>query len=555
MSNLNQKLIFCLLLLVLNIATVSAQDLLPTGDISHTSIDFPFTPVISTQIENVDEPTYYQVEFNSQEVLDTYYYDSISTTPPDYETQMRYFWTFGDGHISYESNPVHQYVAGGSYEVTLQATPIYTPKPPPPLMKIEVDVPEGVNGVLDVSSSLDFLSPAEIPDRLFLKAEMLRSFRSNFESSMIITYKSDQFGITNDAIQIYYNSEKVDAVAVYSFQGETLTSVDDIESSWNLGEELNLADKMLTIPFTNLEQNETRRILVQFVSNNSLVTFDPSINFGLNFQNEVMEEIALIETSLRKSWDPNAKEAFVNFISPDDIPSTIKYRIFMENIGSAPADMITVLDRVHPVLNIDEYASHAIVNSKDDEVTWTYEPNIEDHNVNYFSSNIDLPGQTPETNIEDSKFWFDVEYELDNPTLEERITISNGHCRNGVYRFGEFAKITFDYNPAINTNTPYIEAGCPKEEISHCIEIKDIFPNPVFNVAQLTYKLEASLQKPLDVFALSKFGKMIPIASNLSAQKGTHTYNLDFSHLKADVYRLILRNKHCSAKVEGFVKK
>ena len=551
MSNLNQKTILCLLLFAFHFANVSSQGVLPTGDILHESIDFPLSPVINILEESEDELDYYQVEFSSENVLDTYY-ESISTTPPDYTTEMRYFWTFGDGHTSYESDPVHQYVVGGIYEVTFQATPIYTPKPPPPLMKINFNVPTYLDGVLDVSSSAGTLP--WVSNRLFLKAEMLRNFRSNFESSMIITYKSELVGSTNDAIQVYYNSQKVDAVAMYSFQGETVSSVGDIITSSLLGEELNSADKMLTIPFYDLAEDETRRILIQFVSNNSSETFDPSIYFGVNFENENFSEVPLIQTSLRRSWDPNAKEVFEEYISADDIPNTIKYRIYMENIGTESTYMIGVLDRVHPVLNIDP-AVNAMVDSKY-EVGWNYEPILVDHNVNYFAPDFNLPGQSPELNIEDSKYWFDVVYEIDNPSLQEKILISNGYCRNGVYKFGRNAKITFDDNdPSINTNTPLVEIGCHREDLDQCIEIKKIYPNPTYNTATLAYKIETTLREPLDIFALSQLGNMIPIASNLSAQKGVHTYNLDFSNLKPDIYHLIIKNRDCSARLEGFIKK
>jgi len=555
MPNFNQKLIFGLLLFVLPFAHITAQDALPTGDILHEPIDFPISPVVNTQIENMDELNYFQVEFNSTDVLD-FYYASIETTPPDYETQMRYFWTFGDGHVSYESNPVHHYAGIGTYEVTFQATPIYSPKPPPPLMKVNIATGGPLNGVLDVSSSA-----GELPwtaGRLSLKAEMLRNFRANFESSMIITYKND--GVepdidVNDFIQVYYDSEKVDAVAIYSFQNETVSAIGEVSTSSILDTELITDDhNMLTIPFFDLQPGETRRILVQFVSNNSSVTFDPEIYFGVNFGIEYLPEVPILQSSLRKSWDPNAKEAFEDYISPSDIPNSIMYRIFMENVGAGATSNINVLDRVHSVLNIDPDV-HAIVRSKDDEIHWNYEPNLEDSNVNYFAPDLNLLGQTPESNIEDSKFWFDVVYQLDNSRLQDEILIGNGNCRNGIYSFGRNAQITFDDNDPINTNTPIIDVGCLEENTGHCLAIERIFPNPVNSTATIVYELDESLRRPLDAFAVSKLGEMTLIASNLSAERGEHRYSLDFTGLRPDVYQVILRNQYCSANVEGIIKK
>jgi len=47
---------------------------------------------------------------------------TFTNTSSDIETpaQLRYTWSFGDGQTSTETNPVHAYATGGSYEVTLE---------------------------------------------------------------------------------------------------------------------------------------------------------------------------------------------------------------------------------------------------------------------------------------------------------------------------------------------------------------------------------------------------------------------------------------------------
>jgi len=51
-----------------------------------------------------------------------------------------YLWEFGDGHFSFEEEPVHQYVKKGSYEVRLHLTPFYATNDPVSL-KARIEAP------------------------------------------------------------------------------------------------------------------------------------------------------------------------------------------------------------------------------------------------------------------------------------------------------------------------------------------------------------------------------------------------------------------------------
>jgi len=559
MNNFKIKFGLAAIFILAIFANVLAQPL-PTGigTAPHDVVDYSQGFVDAEQlVTNLDNETVYEVQFNATAELNSFY-SSIGETAPDLTQNMRYFWSFGDGNVSYEANPTHEFAATGSYSVSLHATPIYSPKPPPPAMRIVIDTPNGLTGTPNVNSGgTGFLTNG--PYGLAIRTEMLRNFRPTFESPMIITYKNNTASSIDDDIQVYYNSTKVDIVEVYAYQGETAYAVGNVDSDSELSPNLNTpSHNMLSISFTNLLPGETRRVLVHMVSNNASTTFDPSIYLGANFDVKHLSEVPDIRSSLRRSWDPNAKEVFEDYIAPPDFPNSIKYRIYMENVGSMETWQIGVLDRVHHVLDIpdqDAMVAHKYY------VNWSYEPNAMGHNVTYTSSDFSLAGQTPNSNIEDSKYWFDVVYPLNVPLLEQEIFGEESDCKAGHYSFGKNAKITFDAieDGAINTNTPYTQVVCPEDggghEVEYCAEIIKLYPNPISEYSQVSYEVTESMEYLFDAYAVNMYGKHILLASELSAEEGVHEYEINFSNLQKGIYRFVLKNKICTSNLEGFVKK
>jgi len=94
-------------------------------------------------VSNVEPSAHFTFSPLNPTAGDTIHFTDLSNDPDGYI--VNYTWDFGDGNMSYEQSPSHQYADDGTYNVTLENHPPYAPSNPSPYDG-EVDVK--VNPVL-----------------------------------------------------------------------------------------------------------------------------------------------------------------------------------------------------------------------------------------------------------------------------------------------------------------------------------------------------------------------------------------------------------------------
>ena len=85
---------------------------IPNGIDTSTAI-FLQTIASNTVLDSLSVWNIFNADFNSMIIGDSVIFDNISS---NYEN---FFWDFGDGNSSTDHSPVHTYLSGGSYDVTL----------------------------------------------------------------------------------------------------------------------------------------------------------------------------------------------------------------------------------------------------------------------------------------------------------------------------------------------------------------------------------------------------------------------------------------------------
>ena len=88
---------------------------MPNG-IGHATAIFLQTIASNTVLDSLSIWNIFNADFNSMIIGDSVIFDNISS---NYENV---FWDFGDGSSSTDYSPVHTYLSGGSYDVTLVAS-------------------------------------------------------------------------------------------------------------------------------------------------------------------------------------------------------------------------------------------------------------------------------------------------------------------------------------------------------------------------------------------------------------------------------------------------
>ena len=88
------------------------SDYIPNGIDTSTAI-FLQTIASNTVLDSLSVWNIFNADFNSMIIGDSVIFDNISS---NYEN---FFWDFGDGNSSTDYSPVHTYLSGGSYDVTL----------------------------------------------------------------------------------------------------------------------------------------------------------------------------------------------------------------------------------------------------------------------------------------------------------------------------------------------------------------------------------------------------------------------------------------------------
>ena len=100
------------------------------------------------------------------------------------EAFYSYFWSFGDGHYSFEANPSHIYSKNDLVDVMMIATPRYSTTLPPPA----IFSPEVVKG-----GNPNYTDPSPI-------LSLDREPRPEFTSLAIVNYKNTSNNYLSDAV-------------------------------------------------------------------------------------------------------------------------------------------------------------------------------------------------------------------------------------------------------------------------------------------------------------------------------------------------------------------
>ena len=268
--------------------------------------------------------------------------------------------------------------------------------------------------------SQDFcISPNGVHQNLSISVIPITSARPGFESEYKIVYSNNGNTTTSGDITFTYDEDFMDFMS----SSENPTP----------------SPGLLSWTYSNLQPFETRNIFVTMALNTPTDSFPLNDGDLLTFeavidpvdsdetpQNNAME---LIQTVIN-SYDPNDKTCLEGeFLDPEDIGKYIHYRIRFENVGTAEAVNINVVDDINP-----SYFDISTLTPID--ASHNFVMRISENNrVEFFFENINLPFDDANN---DGYIIFKIKT-LNSLTLGD--TIEN------------FASIYFDFNYPIITNT------------------------------------------------------------------------------------------------------
>lgn len=229
---------------------------------------------------------------------------------------------------------------------------------------------------------------------------------------------------------------------------------------------------VITWNFANLQPFETRSITATLKMNsptqvpplvaNDILVFTSQITGGLD-ETPSNNQFNLSQTAVN-SYDPNDKTCLEgNTITQTQVGDYVHYLIRFENTGTAIAQNIVVKDEID--LSKFDITSVQPINGSHSFIT-----KVSGNTIEFIFENIQLP-YTNSSN--DGYIMFKI---------KTKSTLSVGDS------FSNFAKIYFDYNfPIItNTYTTTILGGVLSTlETSHDNDLITIFPNPVTDILKI----------------------------------------------------------------------
>jgi len=473
---------------------------------------------------------------------------SSSATPAP---MYKYLWSFGDGQFSTQAQPTHTYAKSGPYEVQLFVTPIYVPMGPPPSFT--------ALSVINAIGQPGFTHNNRLGFDEAIRLSINRNPRPGTESTYMILFKNK--GVTPAFIPVdfKYNSSLFSKVKFIGFMGEIITT------ETTTGDPV-YPDKITFRSNKILQPNEERLVLIQLYTKHDVVgelVDVPNVGMrvthapGLFFQASTTQGAATYNSFLSTyavgSWDPNNKIVDKKNVlkSYADSTDTIKmrYRINVENIGSAQTHKVEIVDQVDNLLDIQSFNYIADKNSHDSlKIT----VDTVHRTVTFTFKELTLEGASSATNtdIEACRHWVDFEFDLNKDTLSEKY--NDIACpAEGTYvgHFGKNASITFDNNPAILTNMAITNVHCDEmgekkdvEEIKDekettLVSIENIYPNPSKGSATISYSVNKETESTfsLSVIDLSN-SKKKNLRVKLSNKKGEHDIKVGFSEYKKGNY-------------------
>lgn len=261
-----------------------------------------------------------------------------------------YFWDFGDGHFSFDPNPVHVFDSPNplGYDVTLRTTRI----------KSDSDIE-------DLSIHIGNNNPCNPPlqnavpnlGNRSLRLDATRSPRLGSFVEYIITYKNICEVSQNGTLIFNYNTDVFIDPNPKFYNGE-----DIIQNQASLGQ--------VEISFDQFDKQEQRTLFIRLQVRSDISSGLPTqCSVRANFNNTCTinsnTPVSLRQRTVR-SHDPNLKEVNQLTICPQEsdifdscneknLAKTLTYTIHFQNIGEGPAKEIIVTDVLHAHLKNNIY--------------------------------------------------------------------------------------------------------------------------------------------------------------------------------------------------------
>ncbi len=363
-----------------------------------------------------------------------------------------YFWRFGDGGYSLNSRPIYEFDSTTDdwndipYTVKVEVHPKWSDD--------ELSIKEDSETItINSVESID-----EYPDEFSIPTAdggISIAYNRNpvpgHHLTYIIQYIND---IKPTGLSLFIPNQKLLNPTIQNF-GFDLTNTTSPSSSYNLIDEIKWQQNGNTIL-------GKKTIFVKVDVKDDLDPNNTSDNLidGL-LQNNIME--VPLDLSLATSFDPNKKT-----VSPAQISGTsqITVTIDFQNIGDGSTDSITVIDKIHPLLDLNSFCFKS-VQLGDDPI----ENILDCQSIPNYSSDINWNTREITFTLDPATLTGlaglpDCAEDLTTGIIEYTISTVNLGAVPDSTSFGTNARIYFDTNGAIHTNHAYVQ-------LNACAEISD----------------------------------------------------------------------------------
>lgn len=292
----------------------------------------------------------------------------------------------------------------------------------------------------------------------------------------------------------------------------------------------NIATNTLTWNLSSLPPGSCNYIWVDFNAATSMVLGTNTIemvNVLPTSGNDVdmSNNIDTVHQVVVGSWDPNNKLAIeTNYndpayqvVSTVNADQSIDYTINFQNLGTAPAVNVVVVDELSSDVNAATYqftgASHnAIVSRAGNKVTYQFK-------------NIYLQDAT-------------ANEPMSHGYVSYRINAVNN--LSAGTQISDFANIYFDFNAPVTTNNAIITMIVPSgiNDVKASNVAVNTFPNPVNAAAQIQFELKATAQ--VDVAIIDATGRISSHLMNDKLNSGIQKISFDAAQLANGIYTIRL---------------
>lgn len=252
-----------------------------------------------------------------------------------------YLWTFGDCSMpSFEAEPIYEYEAlPGNYQVSVALTPKYADEDEElPLLKKNIGISGPFTSLDEDAPSFSFETgkSIEIDPVRDCKIGDQNTFLIHYKNGQNQAYQSAEIQFEYDAYYMEFNANYLDGCGYDSYTHQLLN---------------NGSKGLLTFSYSNLNVNEERFLAISLLTSSAAV-LGISLEFKARlYSNEgntlVSDDLLTMEVT--NSHDPNNKLVTTN---GQCVLDSLVYTINFENEGTAPAELVYLIDEVDRQLDI-----------------------------------------------------------------------------------------------------------------------------------------------------------------------------------------------------------